>query len=136
MTGYRQASKSLLDVTQPRRVKTIRGDTYTWKFKYANTITTILCTSNGLICGYITGIHDKKTLMWCVTWNLPQSIGILRSLSSTLSTNYFAIIYAANNSQLTLYVSYITKLHNLCKYIDVIGGKVTLLRWHAFKNSV
>ena len=33
---------------------------------------------------------------------LPQSIRILRSLSSILSTNYFAILYAANNSQLIL----------------------------------
>ena len=27
---------------------------------YANTIPTVLCTRNGLICDYITGIHIKK----------------------------------------------------------------------------
>ena len=30
---------------------------YVWQFKYANTMSPILYTSNGLICGYITDTH-------------------------------------------------------------------------------
>ena len=28
-----------------------------WQVKYANTTHTVLCTSNGLICGYIADMH-------------------------------------------------------------------------------
>ena len=30
-----------------------------WQFKYANTITTVLCMSNSLIYGYNIGIYDE-----------------------------------------------------------------------------
>ena len=61
-------------------------------------------TSNGLICGYITIVYDKRIVTSCVTWHLPQSIRILRLSSSTLSADYSMIIYAANNSQLMLII--------------------------------
>ena len=102
MAGYWQASKSLLGVSQPRRVKIITDGTYKWQFKYANTIPTILCTSNGLTCGYITGIRDKRIVTSHITWNLPQSIKISWLLPSILFANYSAILYPANNSQLML----------------------------------
>ena len=73
-----------------------------WQFKYANTIPTVLYMSNGLICGYITGICNKGIVTSCITQNLPQSTGILGLLSSILSTNYFATLNAADNSELTL----------------------------------
>ena len=52
------------------------------------------------MCGYITGIHDKRTVTSCVTRNVLQSIRILQLLTSIPSTDYFAIIYAADNTQL------------------------------------
>ena len=102
MADYRQISKSLLGASWLRRVKTATNGIYAWKFKYANTIPTVLSMSNGLICGYITGTHDKRIFTYCVKWNLLQLIRILQLLSSILSTYYFAIIYVANNSQVTL----------------------------------
>ena len=55
--GYRQTSKSLPGVSLPRRVKITTNTIYTWQFKYGNTMHNVLYTSNGLICGYIAGIH-------------------------------------------------------------------------------
>ena len=41
---------------------------YTYdKFKHTNTIPTVLCTSNGLICGYITSAIDKRSITSHVT---------------------------------------------------------------------
>ena len=65
-----------------------------------------VCTSNVLLCGYITGIHDKRTVTSCVTRNVLQSIGILQLLTSILSTDYFATIYAADNTQLNQFLYY------------------------------
>ena len=88
MASYRQTSKLLLGASQPRRVKTTLDGMYTWQFKYANTIPSVLSTSNDLIHGYITSIYY-----------LLQSI---RLLPSILSANYFVIMYAADNSQFML----------------------------------
>ena len=60
--GYSQTRKSLPDVSQQRRVNT----TNVIQFKYANTVPTVLCTSNGLICDYNTGIHDKRIVTLCI----------------------------------------------------------------------
>ena len=102
--GYRQTRKLLPGVSQPRRVKTTTNGICKWQFNYANTIPTVSCTSNGLICGYVTGIHDERIFMLCVTWNLLQSIENLQLSSNILSANYFVIICAANKSQVTLSV--------------------------------
>ena len=67
MASYRQTSKLLLSVSQPRRVKTTTNGICMQLFKYANTIPTVLCMSNGLIRGYITGIHDKEIVTSCIT---------------------------------------------------------------------
>ena len=45
--------------------------------------------SNGLICGYITGILDRRIVTSYVKRNLLQSIEILWLLFITLSTEYF-----------------------------------------------
>ena len=83
--GYRQTSKLLPGVSQSRRVKSTTNGICTWRFKYANTIPTVLCVNNGIICGYITGIHDKRTV---TSWvNLLQFFGIIRLLSSILSAD-------------------------------------------------
>ena len=34
--------------------------------KYANTIPIVLFMNSGLICGYITGIHDKRIVTSCI----------------------------------------------------------------------
>ena len=59
--GYKQTSKLLQDTSQSR-LKMITNGIYEWQLKYANTIPTVICMSNGLICGYITGIYDKELL--------------------------------------------------------------------------
>ena len=80
--AYRQTSKLLPGVSQSRRVKSTTNGICTWRFKYANTIPTVLRVYNG----YITGIHDKRTV---TSWvNLLQFFGILRLLSSILSADY------------------------------------------------
>ena len=66
MAGYRQTNKLLLDTSQPRRAKFTTNRIYVHQFKYTNTISTVLCMSNDLICGYITGIHDKRIVMSCL----------------------------------------------------------------------
>ena len=55
--SFKQTSKSLPGTSPPTRVKTTTNRIYAWHFEYANTMPTILCTSNGVICGYVTGIH-------------------------------------------------------------------------------
>ena len=99
-TGYKQVSnyKSLPGVNLPTRVKTTRNTIYVWQFKYANsTVSTVLCMSNDIICGYIIGVHfclllDKRIMTSRVTWNLPQSIAVLWILSHILYTDNFMII--------------------------------------------
>ena len=34
-------------------------------YMYVNAILIVLCMSNGLICAYITGIHDKRIVISC-----------------------------------------------------------------------
>ena len=67
MASYRQTNKLLLSMSQTRRVKTTTNGIYVQQFKYANTIPTVLCMSNGLICGYITSIRDKEIVTSCIT---------------------------------------------------------------------
>ena len=78
-TGYRQTSKSLPDASQPRRVKITTNRIYMWRFKYANTMPTVLCVHeqwfnrlSGLICGYITSIHDKRIVTSCEIYHNPS----------------------------------------------------------------
>ena len=66
-----------------------------WQFKDANTIPTILCMSNDLICGYITGIQDESYASCEICHNLSE-------FYKYTSANYFAIIYAAINWQVML----------------------------------
>ena len=56
-TSYSHTSKSLSGSNLPTRVKTTTNRIYTCQFKYANTIPTVLCMDNSLICGCITDIH-------------------------------------------------------------------------------
>ena len=67
-----------------------------WQFKYVNAILIVLCISDNLICAYIIGIYDKRIITSCTTWYLLQTIGVFWLLSSILSADYFAIIYAAD----------------------------------------
>ena len=83
--------------SKSRREKTTTNGIYSWQFKYVNVILTVLCIINVIICAYITGIHDKRIVTSCTTWHLPQTIRVFRLLSSILSANNFAIIYAADN---------------------------------------
>ena len=107
--GYnRQTSKSLPGKSQPRRVKTsAKRIIYKWQFKYAcyicNTNVTVYTQPmEKYVRGYITGIHHQRFVTSCITWNLPQSIRILKLLSRTQPSAYFAIIDAADNSQVKL----------------------------------
>ena len=104
MAGYRQTRNSLPGMSQPRRKYTTTNRIYSWQFKYVNALLLVLCMSNGLICGYINSIHDKIIVTSCAMWHLPQKIRVLWLLCSILSANYFAMIYAADNSQLTILV--------------------------------
>ena len=91
--SYRQISKSLLVVSQPRTVKTTTNGIYVWQFKYANTVPTVLITSNSFNM-WLHHCHcDKRIVTSCMMWNLLQSIRSVQLLSSILSANYFAIIY-------------------------------------------
>ena len=54
---YKQASKWLLEVSLQVRVKTTTRGVYAWQFKYANTMPTVLCFSNGLLCGNTASIY-------------------------------------------------------------------------------
>ena len=47
---YRQTSKLLPGISQPKRVKSTTNRIWTWQFKYASTMPIVLCMSNGLIC--------------------------------------------------------------------------------------
>ena len=58
--------------------KTTANGRFSWQFKYVNTILIILCMSNGLICAYITSIHDKRIVTSCTTWHLPQTIRVFQ----------------------------------------------------------
>ena len=97
MSGYRKTRNSLLGASQSRREITTTNRRYLWQFKYVNAILIVLCMSNGLICAYITGIHDKRIVTSCTTWHLPQTIRVFWLLSSIPSADYFAIIYAADD---------------------------------------
>ena len=97
MVGYRQTRNLLPGMSQSRREKTTTNRRYLWQFKYVNTMLIVLCMNNGLICAYITGIHDKRIVISCTTWHLSQTIGIFWLLSSILSADYFTIIYGANS---------------------------------------
>ena len=43
------------------RMKTTTDTIYAWQFKDANTMPTVLCMSNGLICDYITDVPAADT---------------------------------------------------------------------------
>ena len=60
---------------------------------YVNAILIVLCMSNGLICAYITGIHDKRMSHHAHDICCKQ----LEFSASILSVNYFVTIYAADN---------------------------------------
>ena len=57
MAGYRQTRNLPPGVSQSRREKTTTNGRYLWQFKYVNIILIVVCTSNDLICAYITSIH-------------------------------------------------------------------------------
>ena len=64
--SYRQTNKLLPSVSLSTRVITTRNRIYTWYFKYASNVPTVLCMSNGLICGYIYLVSE----VWgCYTCN-------------------------------------------------------------------
>ena len=89
MAGYRQTRNSLLGISQSRKEKTTINGRYSRQFKYVSAILIVLCISNGWICAYITGIHDKRIVKSCTMWCLPQTIRVFRLLSSILSTDNF-----------------------------------------------
>ena len=97
MAGYRQTRNSLPGVSQSSREKITTNGRYSWQFKYFNTILIVLRMNNGLICVYITDIHDKRIATSCTTWHFPQTIGVFQLLSSILSTDNFATTYATDN---------------------------------------
>ena len=55
--SYSQTNKLLLGVRWPIRTISTTNRVYVWQSKYATTMPTVLCTSNGPNRGYITGIH-------------------------------------------------------------------------------
>ena len=62
-----------------------------------------------LICGYITGIHDKELLHHAsskICWNPSE---FYNYVVYVLFTNNFLIIYAVDNSQITLAIYTVTK---------------------------
>ena len=71
---------------------------------YANTIPTVLCIRNGLIYGYIAGIHcclkikEVSHHVLCVNFATIHQ----NSLSIILYADNFTIIYATDYSQLML----------------------------------
>ena len=81
---------------------------YVWKFKYANnkSWSTVVCISNGLICGNISCLA-KRSVTSHVKWNSPQSIGILWILSCILHS------YMANNWWLHTFVAMPSIIPNL-----------------------
>ena len=93
MAGYWQTRNSLPGTSPSRREKTTINGRHSWQFKYIHPILIVLYMSNGLICAYITGIHNIRIVMSCTMWYLPQSTGVFRLLSSILSADNFAIIY-------------------------------------------
>ena len=109
-----------------------------WHFKYANTIPTFQCISNGLICGYITGIHNKRIILSWVMWNLSHSIRILWLLSSIPSTSCFVIIRTADKSQLMLRmytcinVTGFEKSQLSCTIINVWSTYVNYLKCYTY----
>ena len=62
MAGYRQTRQSLPGKNQPRKVKTSTNRVNVWQPTHANTISTGLCMTNGLLSGYIT---DKRNVSSC-----------------------------------------------------------------------
>ena len=88
-------------MSQQRRMST----TNIIQFKYANTVPTVLCTSNGLICDYTTGIHDKRIVTLRIMWNLQRFIFYGNCLT------YYLLIVLWNYMQ--------PIIHNLC-YIMVL----------------
>ena len=75
-------------------MKTSTNGICTWQFKYANTIPTVLRMSNGLICGYITGIHGNRIVTLYASCEICHNASLL---SNILSADYFAIMYVADN---------------------------------------
>ena len=58
MATARQTCKSLPGASQPTGVKTTTNRIYAWQFKFGgNSMPTVQCMSNGLICGYTAGIY-------------------------------------------------------------------------------
>ena len=80
---YRQTSKSLPGASPPTRMKTTTNRIYIWQFKYANTMPTVLCTSNGLSVAislvFTSDCRQKKHHITChvkfvtIYWNLMSS---------------------------------------------------------------
>ena len=52
-SGYKQTSKSLLDASQPTRVKTTTSRIYAWESEDVNTMPAVLCTNSGFVWGYV-----------------------------------------------------------------------------------
>ena len=55
--SYRQASKSLSGTSWPTKSENHHKQNVHVAIQVCFTMPTVLCMSNGLICGYITGIH-------------------------------------------------------------------------------
>ena len=130
-------AKSLPGTSQPGTVKTATNGMYMWQFycKCANIIPTVLYMSSGLICGCITGIHDRKIVMSCVMWNLSKFIRILRLLSSILSVYYFVILYAPNNSQVMLNTCFLINFFIATVYASLVPlGLINIVVSYLLQN--
>ena len=82
MAGYSQTRNLLSGASQSRKEKTTPNGRYSWQFKYVNDILIVLCMSSGLLCSYITGIHDKRIVTSCTMWHLSQTIGVCNTYCS------------------------------------------------------
>ena len=103
MAGYKQTTNWLSDVSQPRGGKATINRIYLWQFKYVNAMLIVLCISNGLISGYITGTHDKELSHQTHVTFAAQTVRVFQLSCSILSVDCSVIIYAMDDSQLTLY---------------------------------
>ena len=92
--SYKQTSKLLLGACPPTSMKTTRQTQYMQYFKYPNTVPTVPCTSNNLICGYIAGVH------FCL-YNL-QSINSLPRCTRTMITELYCHQYFYYDQYLSL----------------------------------
>ena len=80
-------------VSQVERKAPQMEDTHDNSSTYVNAILIVLCMSNGLICVYIIGIHDKRIVTSCTTWHFPQTIGVFRvNYPSIILQQYMPLI--------------------------------------------